>query len=58
MAVIMSIGDNASKHMETGSPNTWYYDHTGHIQDDILTNESSWGEFRCNAGSVSVWLPK
>lgn len=58
MAVIMSIGDNGSKHMETGSPNTWYYDHTGHIQDDIVTNESGWGEFRCNAGSVSVWLPK
>lgn len=58
MAVIMSTGDYATKHMETGSPNTWYYDQTGHIQDDVVTNESGWGEFRCNAGSVSVWLPK
>ena len=58
MAVIMSTGDYATKYMETGSPNTWYYDQTRQIQDDLLTNESGWGEFRCNAGSVSVWLPK
>ncbi|MDI1324893.1 MAG: alpha-amylase [Algoriphagus sp.] len=58
MAVIMSIGDYSTKHMETGSPNTWYYDQTGQIQEDVVTNESGWGEFRCNAGSVSVWLPK
>jgi alpha-amylase len=43
MAVIMSIGD---------------YDHTGHVQEEVATNESGWGEFRCAAGSVSVWLPK
>ncbi len=58
MAVLLSSGDFASKHMETGSPNTQYYDLTGHIQDDIWTNESGWGEFKCNSGSVSVWLPK
>ncbi len=58
MAVILSIGDDAIKQMETGSPNTAYYDHTGHIPEDVVTNESGWGEFRCNAGSVSVWLPK
>ncbi len=58
MAVIMSTGEYATKFMETGSPNTWYYDQTRQIQDDVLTNESGWGEFRCNAGSVSVWLPK
>lgn len=58
MAVIMSAGDNASKNMETGSPNTAYYDHTGNVQDEVVTNESGWGDFRCNAGSVSVWLPK
>ncbi|HSF54407.1 MAG TPA: alpha-amylase [Algoriphagus sp.] len=58
MAVILSTGDSGIKHMETGSPNTKYYDLTGHIQDEIFTNESGWGEFRCNAGSVSVWVPR
>lgn len=58
MAVLLSIGNDASKHMETGAPNTKYYDLTGHVQDEIFTDESGWGEFRCNAGSVSVWLPR
>lgn len=58
MAVLLSIGDSASKNMETGSPNTKYYDLTGKIQEEIFSNESGWGEFRCNAGSVSVWLPR
>ncbi|WP_111669405.1 alpha-amylase [Algoriphagus litoralis] len=58
MAVILSTGDSGSKHMETGSPNTTYYDLTGHIQEEIQTDESGWAEFRCEAGSVSVWLPR
>jgi len=58
MAVVLSTGDAAAKNMETGSPNTNYYDLTGHIQDEIFTDESGWGEFRCNAGLVSVWLPR
>lgn len=58
MAVILSTGDFASKYMETGSPNTKYYDLTGQIPDEIFTNESGWGEFRCSGGSVSIWLPR
>jgi alpha-amylase len=58
LAVIMSTGDSCSKHMETGSPNTKYYDLTGQIQEELFTDESGWAEFRCNAGSVSVWLPR
>jgi alpha-amylase len=58
MAVILSTGDYAIKHMETGSPNTQYYDLTQQIQEDVFSNESGWGEFRCNAGSVSVWIPR
>lgn len=58
MAVMLSTGDAGFKNMETGSPNTKYYDLAGHIQDEIFTDESGWAEFRCNAGSVSVWLPR
>lgn len=58
MAVLLSTGVVAAKHMETGSPNTAYYDLTGKIQDEIHTDEAGWAEFRCEAGSVSVWLPR
>lgn len=41
-----------------GKPNTTFYDLTGHIADPIQTNEYGWGEFRCNGGSVSVWIER
>ena len=56
MAVIMSDGSGGSKWMEVGKPNTRFIDVTEHIQEPICTNEWGWGEFRCNGGSVSVWL--
>jgi alpha-amylase len=58
MAVLMSNGEVGLKHMETGSPNTTYTDITEHINETVVTNKDGWGEFRCQAGSVSVWLPK
>jgi len=56
MAVIMSNGDGGSKWMEVGKPKTTFYDITEHIKEPVETNEQGWGEFRCNGGSVSVWL--
>ncbi|MEO0455201.1 MAG: alpha-amylase [Cyanobacteria bacterium P01_A01_bin.114] len=56
MAVIMSDGPAGSKWMEVGKPNTQFVDLTEHIQDPIYTNDAGWGEFRCNGGSVSVWV--
>jgi alpha-amylase len=56
MAVILSDGPEGSKWMEVGKPNTVFYDITGHIQEPITTNEKGWAEFRCNGGSVSVWV--
>jgi alpha-amylase len=56
MAVIMSDGSGGSKWMEVGKPNTTFIDLTEHIKEPIYTNEWGWGEFRCNGGSVSVWL--
>jgi glycosidase len=56
MAVILSDGPAGSKWMEVGKPNRPFYDITGHIKGPIHTNEYGWAEFRCNGGSVSVWV--
>ncbi|WP_346291117.1 alpha-amylase [Sphaerothrix gracilis] len=56
MAVLMSDGPSGSKWMEVGQPNTKFVDMTEHIQEPVYTNEWGWAEFRCNGGSVSVWL--
>lgn len=56
MAVILSDGPAGTKWMEVGKPNTVFYDITGHIEAPVYTNENGWGEFRCEGGSVSVWV--
>lgn len=58
MAVVMSNGESGSKWMEVGKPNATFYDVTEHVAEPVQTNEDGWGEFRCNGGSVSVWLEK
>jgi alpha-amylase len=58
MAVVLSNGDEGTKAMEVGQPNTLYIDLTGHISDAITTNDDGWADFRCSAGSVSVWVPQ
>ena len=58
MAVLLSNGDGAAKWMEVGQANRTYIDITEHIQEPVTTNEKGWGEFRCNGGSVSVWVPE
>ena len=57
MAVLLSNGDNGHKWMEVGQPNKTYKDATEHISEPITTNEHGWANFRCPAGSVSVWIP-
>jgi len=58
IAVIMSNGRDGRKKMQTASANTTYIDLTKHIEESVVTNEGGWGEFRCNGGSVSVWIPE
>jgi len=58
ISVLLSNGGDGLKHMETGSLNTTYMDITEHINETVITNEEGWGEFRCGAGSVSVWVPQ
>jgi alpha-amylase len=56
MAVLLSNGDTGTKRMQA-RPNQIYVDITEHIKESITTDAEGWGEFRCNAGSVSVWTP-
>jgi alpha-amylase len=58
LAVLLSNGDEGTKLMEVGQPNATFIDITGHITEPVTTNDDGWGDFRCNAGSVSVWVPK
>ncbi|HEY4221380.1 MAG TPA: alpha-amylase [Myxococcota bacterium] len=56
MAVLMSDGPEGSKWMHVARPNTKFVDVTEHVQTPVTTNEHGWAEFRCNGGSVSVWV--
>jgi alpha-amylase len=56
MAVIMSDGAEGAKWMEVGQPRAKFVDITEHVKDPIYTNDWGWAEFRCNGGSVSVWV--
>jgi alpha-amylase len=56
MVVLMSNGDAGVKRIETTKPNATFKDCTGHDQEDITTDENGAAEFRCPAGSLSVWL--
>ncbi len=57
MAVIMGNGDAGTKWMEVGKPDTTYIDLTQTINTSVVTNADGWGEFSCEGGSVSVWVP-
>ena len=56
MAVVLSNGEDGTKRMEVGQPNQTYIDLTEHIKEPIVTDEAGWAEFRCLAGSISVWV--
>ena len=58
MAVVLSNGGDGTKWMEVKQPNRTYIDITEHITEPIVTNDDGWAEFRCNGGSVSVWVPQ
>ena len=58
MAVVLSNGGDGTKWMGVGQPNRTYIDITEHITEPVMTNNDGWAEFRCNGGSVSVWVPQ
>lgn len=57
LAVILSNGEAGTKFMELGSEfaGKKLKDCLGHVDGEVTINEEGWGEFRCSAGSVSVW---
>ena len=58
VAVVLSNGEDGQKWMNVGHPNSTYIDITEHVDDPVTTNDDGWAEFRCNGGSVSVWIKK
>jgi len=58
IAIVLSNGDAGTKWMEVGQANQTYVDLTEHISETITTNDEGWADFRCRAGSVSVWIPQ
>ena len=56
MAVLMSDGPAGTKWMDVGRAHATFVDFTEHVKEPVRSNENGWGEFRCNGGSVSVWL--
>ena len=56
MAVILSDGPAGWKWMEVSKPHAQFTDITGHIPEPVFANEYGWAEFRCQGGSVSVWV--
>ena len=53
----MGNGDARIKWMDVGKPNTTYIDITTNLSNPVSTNADGWGEFSCQGGSVSVWIP-
>jgi alpha-amylase len=58
MAVLRSDGQEGTKWMEVGYNTTRFVDLTGQVKEPVVTNDAGWGEFRCNGGQVSVWIPE
>jgi alpha-amylase len=56
MAVVMSNGSEGNKWMNMFRPNASFRDVTEHFADKVTTNQDGWGNFKCPAGKVSVWL--
>ncbi|MGZ5246675.1 MAG: alpha-amylase [Flavitalea sp.] len=59
-AVLLSNGDSGSKSMEVGAryAGKTFIDILKKQESEVVINEHGWGEFFCNAGSVSVWVEK
>lgn len=57
MAVLLSNAGDGAKRMRMPAPGAAYRDLTDHVAEEVVTDQDGWGEFRCNAGSVSVWVP-
>ncbi|KAF5356527.1 hypothetical protein D9758_008261 [Tetrapyrgos nigripes] len=57
-AVVLCNGEEGFKRMEVGKEhaNEKWTDILGWHQDEVVIGEDGWGDFRCSARSVSVWV--
>jgi alpha-amylase len=60
MAVLMSDGPGGEKQMYAGTNHVCetYIDLLGNCSDKIVIGNDGNAVFRCNGGSVSVWMPQ
>jgi len=58
LAVLLSNSEEGFKKMEIGARNAGkiFIDRLGYRKEEVAIDENGWGEFYCNAGSVSVWV--
>jgi alpha-amylase len=52
----MSDGAGGEKWMDAGRPGATFADALGHVKEPVQANEHGWAPFRCEGGSVSVWV--
>lgn len=58
MVVVMSNGKEGIKKVNAYAPNGVFIDATGHLKQEIKTNDKGEGEFPCPAGNLSIWVQK
>jgi len=56
LAVVLCNGEEGSKSMETGLPDTEFEDCTGNIREHIKTDAEGFGIFPCGGESLSLWV--
>lgn len=56
IAVVLSDAGGGTKTMFVNRPGARFRDALGNIQDTITAGSDGNGQFRCNGGSVSVWV--
>jgi len=59
LGMLMSDGPGGTKWMCVGQRHAGrlFRDALGHCAARVTVNADGWGEFRCEGGSVSVWVP-
>lgn len=56
IAVVLSDGPGGSKTMFVNRPGARFRDTLGNVADTVTVGGDGNGQFRCNGGSVSVWV--
>lgn len=55
LVVVITNGDAGTKRVNAYAKNATFKDLTGHIAEEIKTDAEGFAEFKCPAGSLSIW---